>query len=301
MQEIALLLTGIAGAASAAAYKRRPKTKPQLHNMAASPRIQGKVHALSIERDVLTKTISRLYQHDSAISTIQRNELLSRYQHQLGIVLAKIEKLESAGRHPDLGPVGDGLVTLMDQKLSSLDKKLYEISAKIAATSMQTQETVETSKKIRTRETKQAPVLEQSKLDVSKAKAQTLVQASPVTEVLEAPVQTAQATADVHKEPRVPVELTTLTQISGEMKSFPEISTGKVESIKPEPKVAEPASIETKSIQPAVTQPPKADMQPKTDSSEGYDIDDEGSDEDLAKIKNDIIKTLSKLEQAEVE
>ena len=65
------------------------------------------------------------------LSKIQRDRLLIRYQHQLGVVLAKIDKLDAASKHPDLGPLGDGLITLMDQKLSQFDKRLYEISSKI--------------------------------------------------------------------------------------------------------------------------------------------------------------------------
>ena len=48
-------------------------------------------------------TVSRLYQQDFE----KRGRLLSKYQHQLGIVLARIEKLEIASKHPDMGPVGD--------------------------------------------------------------------------------------------------------------------------------------------------------------------------------------------------
>ena len=44
--------------------------------------------------------------------------------------MAKLEKLEQASNHPDLGPVGDGLISLMDQKLSKLDDRLYELSTK---------------------------------------------------------------------------------------------------------------------------------------------------------------------------
>ena len=63
-----------------------------------------------------------------------------RYQHQLGIILAKIEKLDAASKHPDLGLVGEGLITLMDQKLSQLDNRLYELSSKITVANSQTQE-----------------------------------------------------------------------------------------------------------------------------------------------------------------
>ena len=51
----------------------------------------------------------------------------------MGIILARLEKLEQASNHPDLGPVGDGLITLMDQKLSKLDDRLYELSSKVTS------------------------------------------------------------------------------------------------------------------------------------------------------------------------
>ena len=108
MQEIALFLTGIAGVATAAAYRKFPKTKSQLKTLGSNPHIQSKIHSLEVEKDILTKTISRLYQHDAGLTKIQKDRLLSKYQHQLGIVLAQIEKLEQANKHPDMGPLGDG-------------------------------------------------------------------------------------------------------------------------------------------------------------------------------------------------
>ena len=108
--------------------------------------------------DILVKTVSRLYQQDSKIDGEKRGKLLSKYQHQLGIVLARIEKLEIASKHPDMGPVGDGLVTLMDQKLSTLDEKLHEISSKISATSAQ----IETYEKPSRKESK--PRIQVSKI-----------------------------------------------------------------------------------------------------------------------------------------
>ena len=56
------------------------------------------------------------------------------YSAQFGISPSPsaLEKLEAASKHPDLGPVGDGLITLMDQKLSKLDDRLYELSSKIS-------------------------------------------------------------------------------------------------------------------------------------------------------------------------
>ena len=54
--------------------------------------------------------------------------------------MQKLEKLEEASKHPDLGPVGDGLITLMDQKLSKLDQRLYELSSKITSANVQVPE-----------------------------------------------------------------------------------------------------------------------------------------------------------------
>ncbi|MFZ8907965.1 MAG: hypothetical protein ACO2YR_03445 [Nitrosopumilaceae archaeon] len=136
MQEIAIILSSLAGVATAAAVRRAPRNKTQLLSIGASAHIKSQINSLKIEKDILTKTISRLYQSDSDYSKIQRDKLLIKYQHQLGVILAKLEKLEDASKHPDLGPVGDGLITLMDQKLSKLDDRLYELSSKISTASI---------------------------------------------------------------------------------------------------------------------------------------------------------------------
>ena len=133
MQEIALLLSSLAGVATAAAVRKIPRGRPQLLSLGASSHIKSQINSLRVEKDLLAKTISRLYQADAEYSKIRRDKLLSKYQHQMGIVLAKLEKLEQSSRHPDLGPVGDGLITLMDQKLSRLDDRLYELASRMAA------------------------------------------------------------------------------------------------------------------------------------------------------------------------
>ena len=142
MQEIVLLLTGVAGAASAVAYRRLPGRGAARRGRGigrrgngqgdAAGRIRSRIGALAAERDILGKAISRVHE-DAGLSGGQRDALLAMYQRQLAAVLAKIDRLEEASRYPDLGPVGDGLAELMDQKLSSLDERLHELSARIAA------------------------------------------------------------------------------------------------------------------------------------------------------------------------
>jgi len=84
-----------------------------------------------MERDILTKTIFSVYQQDTQLTRIQRDKLLTRYQHQLGIVVAQIEKLGNAMKRTDVNPLDDGIFAVMDQKLSMMDEKLQEISSQI--------------------------------------------------------------------------------------------------------------------------------------------------------------------------
>lgn len=139
MQEIVILLTGVAGAASAAAYRRLPRGR--LHGAGrpkggagsgTAGRMRSRLGALAAERDILGKAISRVH-GDAGLGGRRRDALLAMYQRQLSAVLAKIDRLEEASRYPDLGPVGDALSEMMDQKLSSLDERLHELSARIAA------------------------------------------------------------------------------------------------------------------------------------------------------------------------
>ena len=133
------MLTGVAGAASAAAYRRLPRGR--LHGAGrpkggagsgAAGRMRSRLGSLAAERDILGKAISRVH-GDAGLGGRRRDALLAMYQRQLSAVLAKIDRLEEASRYPDLGPVGDALSEMMDQKLSSLDERLHELSARIAA------------------------------------------------------------------------------------------------------------------------------------------------------------------------
>ena len=118
--------------------------KNEGQKIGANTHIINQINSLQVERDILTKTISRLYdnQNDSDLTKIQRDKLLLRYQHQLGVVIARIQKLETVSKHPDLGPLGEGLITLMDQKLSQLDQRLYELTTKIQTVEDQKQKPV---------------------------------------------------------------------------------------------------------------------------------------------------------------
>ena len=320
MQEIVLILSSLAGVATAAAVRKIPRNKNQLLSLGASSHIKSQITSLKIEKDILTKTISRLYHADSEFSKIQKDKLLLKYQHQLGIVLAKLEKLEHSSQHPDLGPVGDGLITLMDQKLSKLDDRLYELSSKITSVKPEPPKVTTEPKQ------KSSSVFNFDKPNKSKM------------EPVEIPATKS----------RQSFELTTLTNISRTEPKPPSIQTPSPTVVKPmpQPRVIptqqqqQPPSPKDDDIVGKITQPnPIADdkndilsssFTPKVDSKTLPDldtitkitklkalpepvkekpaitldddfVDDDNDDDDLDKIKGKIMKVLSKLDQAEVE
>ena len=319
MQEIALILSSIAGVATAAAVRKMPRDKNQLLSLGASSHIKNQINSLKIEKDILTKTISRLYQAEDEFSKIQKDKLLLKYQHQLGIILAKLEKLEQASNHPDLGPVGDGLISLMDQKLSKLDDRLYDLSSKIS------------NSKIQTPEIKQEK--EEIKQQISKSIKDTFNFEKPKETKID-PI------AIPPTKSRQSFELTTLTNISKTEPKFPLFEKKEIVKPIPQPKVIQTELIKPKEeIVKEIVQPkskvedkveiiqsitpkpeilfenkpdldkevakitehkalPQPDQKPKVST-----IDDDFDDDtdDLDKIKGDIMRVLSKLDQAEVE
>jgi len=112
-------------------------------------RSKNEANSLIIERDILTKTIFRVYQQDSNLTKIQRDKLLTRYQHQLGVVVTKIEELGNAMRNTSTNHSDEGLFAAMEQKLSRIDERLQEMSSKITPSNkraeIQTQRNVQSS------------------------------------------------------------------------------------------------------------------------------------------------------------
>jgi myosin heavy subunit len=318
MQEIVLILSSLAGVATAAAVRKMPRDKNQLLSLGASSHIKSQISSLKIEKDILTKTISRLYQAESEFSKIQKDKLLLKYQHQLGIVLAKLEKLEQASHHPDLGPVGDGLITLMDQKLSKLDDRLYELSSKMVST------------KVETPKVKVPEVKQETKQKVSNVFNFDKPKESKMDPIVIPPTKSRQS-----------FELTTLTNVSRGEPKFPlfENEPKQVTKPMPQPRIVPTEVIKPKDeivqeiIQPkpkvedkieiiqSVAPKPEISLETKPDlnkevakitehkalpepiKSKPVTLDDDFDDDadDLDKIKGDIMRVLSKLDQAEVE
>ena len=264
----------------------------QQPKIGANTHVQNQLHTLEIEKDILTKTISRLYDDDSGLSKIQRDRLLLRYQHQLGVIIARIEKLEIVSKHPDLGPLGEGLITLMDQKLSQLDQRLYELTSKIQVS--QTDKVELTAK-----ETK--PQVKHTEPNVT-----TNTQKNEVNDNIVSELETPEIKNEMSKK----FEITTLTSVP-KLDSFKQSKYDQMLAQldsdvittppkKPKITVQQVQTITSNEIEPQVSeQNIQEKPKPTVQLPPEPEIDEE--DDDLDEIKSKIMKTLSKIEQAEVD
>ena len=270
----------------------KSKHKFQTPTIGANSQIISQLNSLEIEKDILTKTIARLYENESDLTKIQKDRLLLRYQHQLGVVIARIEKLESASKHPDLGPLGDGLITLMDQKLSQLDQRLYELTSKMEnAQSQQVTEKRDSikSKKIEKKmEEKTKPVFEK-----------------PIEDFVDKESRKIEITTLTPLPKLDPVKQTKYDQMLSQLSSDVIPPAPKKPNIQEKPKVTEHSVTPLFEDKPApvveqITKSVTAEMpKPIVELPEESDIDDD--DDDIEQIKSKILKTLSKIEQAEVD
>jgi len=94
---------------------------------------KNEANSLIIERDILIKTIFRVYQQGSNLTKIQRDKLLTRYQHQLGVIVSKLEELGNAMRNTGTNHSDEGLFAAMEQKLSRIDERLENMSSQITS------------------------------------------------------------------------------------------------------------------------------------------------------------------------
>ncbi len=152
---------------------------------------KNEANSLIIERDILTKTIFRVYQQDSHLTKIQRDKLLTRYQHQLAVVVTKIEEIGKAMRHTGTNPLDGGLFAAMEQKLSRIDERLQEMSSKITPSNKRTE-----------RQIQKSALNAQPSVQKNKKKS--------------AYISDMKLTSNNYR----PLEITTLTQVSNELPEF---------------------------------------------------------------------------------
>ena len=273
----------------------KSKNKLQTPSIGSNSQIVSQLHALEIEKDILTKTIARLYQNETDLTKIQKDRLLLKYQHQLGVVITRIEKLENASKHPDLGPLGDGLITLMDQKLSQLDQRLYELTSKIQVAQTENDaHNKKKNKKISETEVKSKPIFEKpieeyANKSSDKFEITTLTSLPKLDPVKQSKYDEmlSQLSSDVITPP--PMKPKIYEEQKTEVVEIKEQNIMPVIENKPEPIVQQvPEPVIQEVTKPIVELPEEEDL-------------DDDDDDDLNKIKTKIMETMSKIEQAEVD
>ena len=273
----------------------KSKNKLQTPSIGSNSQIVSQLHALEIEKDILTKTIARLYQNETDLTKIQKDRLLLKYQHQLGVVITRIEKLENASKHPDLGPLGDGLITLMDQKLSQLDQRLYELTSKIQVAQTENDaHNKKKNKKISEIEVKSKPIFEKpieeyANKSSDKFEITTLTSLPKLDPVKQSKYDEmlSQLSSDVITPP--PMKPKIYEEQKTEVGEIKEQNIMPVIENKPEPIVQQiPEPVVQQVTKPIVELPEEEDL-------------DDDDDDDINKIKTDIMKTLAKIDQAEVD
>ena len=271
----------------------KSKNKLQTPSIGSNSQIVSQLHALEIEKDILTKTIARLYQNETDLTKIQKDRLLLKYQHQLGVVITRIEKLENASKHPDLGPLGDGLITLMDQKLSQLDQRLYELTSKIQVAQTEN-DAKKKNRKVNGTEVKSKPIFEKPIEEYANKRSDkfeitTLTSLPKLDPVKQSKYDEmlSQLSSDVITPP--PMKPKIYEEQKTEVVEIKEQNIIPVIENKPEPIVQQVP-------EPVIQQVTK----PIVELPEEEDLDDD-DDDDLNKIKTKIMETMSKIEQAEVD
>jgi len=275
---------------------------------------RNEANSLIIERDILTKTIFRVYQQDSNLTKIQRDKLLTRYQHQLGVVVTKIEELGNAMRNTGTNHSDEGLFAAMEQKLSRIDERLQEMSSKITPSNKraerQTQMNVQSSVQKNKKKSTYTSDVKLGSNNYGPLEITTLTQIpNRLPEFFKKKFK-ASIPKTQHVEPSDNEKVVKIVENVSEIKvthsnvcEYPDCTNPKFSnkhcSVHTNPNAKEPINIEKKVILSGL----EVEKVPQAEIDDGLSDDSnlEDDDVDVSEITKRIEKSLSSLDQAEVE
>jgi len=276
--------------------------------------IKNEVNSLIIERDILTKTIFRVYQKDSNLTKIQRDKLLTRYQHQLAVVVTKIEEIGNAMRHTGTNPLDEGLFAAMEQKLSRIDEKVQEMSSKITTPNKRAERQIQKNTQPSVQKRKKKSIYTSDmKLDSNNhmpLEITTLTQVpTELPEFFRKKLKPSVSKIQ-HVEPSNNEKVVKIVENVSEVKviqsnvcEYPDCTNPKFSnkhcSVHTDPNVKESTSIEKKVVLSGL----EVEKMPQAEIDDGLSDDSnlEDDDVDVSEITKSIEKSLSSLDQAEVE
>jgi len=275
---------------------------------------RNEANSLIIERDILTKTIFRVYQKDSNLTKIQRDKLLTRYQHQLAVVVTKIEEIGNAMRNTGTNHSDEGLFAAMEQKLSRIDERLQEMSSKITPSNKraerQTQRNVQSSVQKNKKKSTYTSDVKLGSNNYEPLEITTLTQIpNGLPEFFKKKFKPSIPKTQ-HVEPSDNEKVAEIVENVSEVKAtqsnvceYPDCTNPKFSnkhcSVHTDPNAKESTSIEKKVVLSGL----EVEKMPQAEIDDGLPDDSnlEDDDVDVSEITKRIEKSLSSLDQAEVE
>jgi hypothetical protein len=90
------------------------------------------LQSLQFEKSLISQSITRVYEasYEGKIDLIERDRLLLKYKQQLDSYDTKIADLQSLVDISELADMRNGLVSLLEGRITAIDHKLAEISTK---------------------------------------------------------------------------------------------------------------------------------------------------------------------------
>lgn len=132
--ELALIaVSSVAGAISAAFLERltlmRAGEKKTPH-FKSSNAAKVELASLLFEKNLASEAITRIYEasQQGKIDRLERDRLLLRYKQQLDTLNQRISHLQPMADYTDLLELRNNLVTLLKDRISTLDQRLVEMS-----------------------------------------------------------------------------------------------------------------------------------------------------------------------------
>lgn len=112
--------------------KSKTSLKKKDHFIKPFSTTKEELQSLQFEKSLISQSITRVYEasYEGKIDLIERDRLLLKYKQQLDSYNKKIEDLQSLVDISELGDMRNGLVSLLEGKITAIDRKLTEISNK---------------------------------------------------------------------------------------------------------------------------------------------------------------------------
>jgi hypothetical protein len=133
--------SSVAGAISAAlldraaARAKKPKKEQQQQPQRTASDAKAELASLVFEKTLAAEAITRVYEaaQDGRIDRLERDRLLVKYKHDLDALNERIATTKPVAEYSDLADMRNNLASLLEDRISALDRKLAEMSKAGAA------------------------------------------------------------------------------------------------------------------------------------------------------------------------